>query len=336
MKPQIQPFGKLPDGTSVERITITGGGLTAQVMTYGATVQDLRLDGVGHPLVLGAPVFEPYLGPMTYFCAIVGRFANRIANGRFELNGTTHHVPANWLGRHALHGGAVGSGQKIWTIGTLTEDSLRLDLTLPDGDMGFPGKMTVAATFKLPGNGVLAIDICARTDAASPCSFAHHGYFILDDSGNITDHGLRIEAEAYLPVDADRIPTGAPATVAGTAFDFRASRAVGNEGIDHNFCLSEARTALRPVAVLRSWQSGLAMAIETTEPGLQVYDGAYIPEQGLAGLDGCRYGPFAGIAMETQGWPDAPNRPGFPPSILAPGDSYEHHVRYRFFKESDQ
>ena len=218
----------------------------------------------------------------------------------------------------------------------MSEASLRLDLVLADGDMGFPGNMAVSATFSLPGKGVLAIDIRARTDAASPCSFAHHGYFTLDDSGDITGHWLRIDADGYLPVDADLIPTGAPAPVAGSAFDFRASRAIGKNGVDHNFCLSVARAPLRPVAELRSPQSGFAMTVETTEPGLQVYDGAYIPEQGLDGLDSRRYKPFAGVALETQAWPDAPNRPGFPSAILAPGDTYDHQVLYRFHRESDQ
>lgn len=327
---QIQPFGTLPDGSPVEQVSIIGGGLTAHILTYGATVQDLRLDGLEHPLVLGAPMLEPYLGPMTYFGGIVGRFANRIADGRFELNGTTHHVPANWLGRHALHGGPVGTGQKVWKIGALTADSLRLDLTLPDGDMGFPGEMSVSAQFFLGGDGDLAIDIQARTDAPSPCSFAHHGYFNLDGDADITNHLLQIDAQSYLPVDDDLIPTGEVAAVAGTRFDFRTARELGSSSIDHNFCLSDRRVPLRAVAKLFSKKSGIAMHVETTEPGLQIYDGAYIPKKGLLGLDDRLYGPLAGIAMEAQNWPDAPNHPDFPSAILRPGETYSHQTRYRF------
>ena len=333
MTAQIQAFGTLSDGATVERVSISSGRLTAHILTYGATIQDLRLGGVDHPLVLGSPVLEPYLGPMTYFGAIVGRYANRIANGCFELEGQTYHVPTNWLGRHALHGGTVGTGQKIWTIGSLAEDSLRLDLILPDGDMGFPGDMHVSARFSLSGDGDLTIEIKAQTDAPSPCSFAHHGYFNLDGGADITTHLLQINSEAYLPVDKDLIPTGEVATVEGTHFDFRAARELGSNGIDHNFCFSNDQLPLRSVAELHSTKSGITMQVETTEPGLQIYDGAYIPKSGLLGLDGRRYGPFGGLAMETQGWPDAPNHVGFPSAILRPGDAYLHQTRYRFQRD---
>ena len=329
MTAQVQTFGTLADGTTVERISISGGSLSAHILTYGATVQDLRLSGVDYPLVLGSSVLEAYLGPMTYFGAIVGRFANRIANGCFELEGRTFHVPTNWRERHALHGGTVGTGQKIWTIGALTEDSLRLDLILPDGDMGFPGEMQVHAYFTLSA-GDLAIAIKAQTDTASPCSFAHHGYFNLDGGADVTSHLLRINANKYLPVDNDLIPTGEVAAVERTTFDFLTARELGTNGIDHNFCLSHDKLPLRPVAELRSTKSGITMSVETTEPGLQIYDGAYIPKTGLQGIDGRLYGPFGGIAMETQGWPDAPNHVDFPSTTLQPGDTYFHQMRYRF------
>jgi aldose 1-epimerase len=334
MTASVQSFGTTHDGTPVKRVSIAGGGLTAHILTYGATVQDLRLEGIDHPLVLGASTLGPYLGPMTYFGAIVGRFANRIAKGRFELDGATCQVPVNWLDRHALHGGTVGTGQKVWTIGEVSNDSLRLDIVLADGDMGFPGEMTVSTFFSLPGNGVLAIDIQAQTDATSPCSFAHHGYFNLDGGADITHHRLRIDTDTYLPVDEDLIPTGQIAPIAGTSFDFRSAREVGTHGIDHNFCLSGQRKMLRSVAELRSPLNGLAMTVETTEPGLQVYDGAYIPKEGLPGLDGRRYGLFGGIAMETQCWPDALNRPNFPSAMLQPGDTYVQKTRYRFHRNS--
>lgn len=167
MADQIQPFGELSNGTRIKRICISGGGLTAHILTYGATVQDLQLDGINYPLVLGSPMLEPYLGPMTYFGAIVGRFANRIAKGQFQLDGTTYQVPINWMDRHALYGGSIGTGQKVWTIGAVTDNSLRLDLILPDGDMGFPGRMMVSATFSLTTAATLATDITAQSDAAT-------------------------------------------------------------------------------------------------------------------------------------------------------------------------
>lgn len=227
-------------------------------------------------------------------------------------------------------GGPVGAGQKVWRVMEATDDSVRLALELPDRDMGFPGTMQVNAEISLPGNGVLAFDIAATTDAATPCSFAHHGFFNLDGSVDITSHQLTIQADAYLPVDADLIPTGDISPVAGTRFDFRASSPIGTDGIDHNFCLSYDRQPLRRVATLSAPTNGLSMVIETTEPGLQVYDGAYMPPAGLPGLNGRRYGPFAGIALETQAWPDAPNRPEFPSAILRSGETYRHRVRYVF------
>lgn len=330
MNNQIEDFGQTPDGKAVQRVALSGGGLTAHILTYGATVQDLRIDGVDHPLVLGAPTLEPYFGPMIYFGALVGRFANRIAQGRFTLDGVTHQVPTNWRGRHALHGGPLGTGQKVWQIAAVSRESLRLELVLPDGDMGFPGTLRVSAAISLPGDGALAFDISAETDAPTPCSFAHHGFFNLDASTDISGHELEIKAESYLPVDDDLIPTGALAPVEGTGFDFRTPRQIGKRGLDHNFCLSDHPEPIRPVATLRSPQPGRSMRIETTEPGLQVYDGANIPPEGLPGLDGRRYGPYAGIALETQSWPDAPNQSGFPAAILWPGETYRHQARYIF------
>ena len=329
---RLDPFGTTPEGQSVQRVTISGGGLEARVLTYGATVQDLRLDGVDHPLVLGSPTLEPYLDEMRYFGALVGRFANRIGRGRFDLDGQTYQVPCNWLGRHALHGGSVGAGQRLWTVGDLADDRVVLELQLEDGEMGFPGKLRASVAISLPGDGVLAFEIRAETDAATPCSFAHHGFFNLDGTADISAHELEVKADSYLPVDADLIPTGDVAPVRGTRFDFRGPRPIGTEGVDHNFCLSHAQRPIRPVAALRSPKNGLSMAVETTETGLQVYDGAYIPTTGLAGLAGRRYGPFGGIALETQSWPDAPNKPNFPPAILRPGETYRHDVRYVFRK----
>lgn len=333
MTARIESFGEAPDGTPVKRVSISRGSLTAHVLTYGATVQDLRLDGVDHPLVLGSPALDAYFGPMTYFGAIVGRFANRIAGGRFDVDGHTYAVPANWLGRHALHGGSVGTGQRVWSIGEVERDRLRLDLVLADGEMGFPGRMEVSASFTMCGDDVLAIVISAKSDAATPCSFAHHGYFNLDGSADITDHHLWIGADAYLPVDHELIPTGEIAPIAETAFDFRRPRAVGRDALDHNFCLSDGQEPLRPIARLHSPRSGIAMTVASTEPGLQIYSGAYMLDEGLQGLGGRRYGPFGGIAMETQGWPDAPNRPHFPSALLRPGATYRHEVRYDFEQE---
>lgn len=331
---QIDTFGTLPDGQIVKAITLRGGGLTARVLTYGATIQDLRLDGVAHSMVLGAPELEPYLGPMTYFGAMVGRFANRIANGRFEIDGNMYQVPCNWIGKHALHGGSVGSGQRIWDIASLEGDAVRLTLRMSDGEMGFPGTLEVTLEIRLSDRGRMEFVTTAISDCTTPCSFAHHGYFNLSGGDTITEHRLRIDANRYLPVDDALIPTGEIRDLSDSQFDFRKTAPIGTRGLDHNFCLN-AEGAMRPVAWLSSLESGTTLTVETDQPGLQVYDGAYIPVEGLPGIDGRIYGPYAGIALETQHWPDAPNQSAFPDSLLYPGQRYLHRVAYCFERNAD-
>lgn len=315
----------LPDGRRVDALTLRGGGLTARLLTLGATVQDLRMDGVDHPLVLGCPDPADYLGDGLYLGAVVGRFANRIGGARFTLDGREYRTDPNFRGRHTLHGGARGTHWHLWTIEDARPDAATLSLALPDGDMGFPGALSVRADIALR-DGALIVDLSATADAPTPCNLAHHGYFILDDTGDVRGHRLRIAADRYLPVDDDLIPLD-PAPVEGTRFDFRAARSIAPGAYDHNFCLSDGPVAPRVVAELTGG-TGIRMRIETDQPGLQVYDGAHFKE--MAGLDNRRYGPFAGVALETQGWPDAPNRPDFPDAILRPGETYRHHAAYRF------
>lgn len=318
-------FDHMPDGRPVEAIRLQGKCLSATVLTMGATVQDLRLVRVPHPLVLGFPRLAPYLGDGVYVGALVGRVANRIGGARFVLDGREIPVDAN-EGQNLLHGGRDGLHHQIWAIEDQGRDHVALCLDLPDGHMGFPGNLTIRAVISVTGDA-LSFDLSATCDAPTPVNLAHHGYFILDDSGDIRGHRLRVAADHYLPVDAGLIPTGEIAPVANTAFDFRVGRNIGPAGYDHNLCLGPRRQALRPVAEL-SGASGLAMVIETTEPGLQLYDGRHF--DGIAGLDGRRYGPFAGVALETQGWPDAVNHPHFPDTILRPGEVYRAITRYGF------
>lgn len=316
----------LPDGRGVDRLTLRGGGLTAQLLSLGATVQDLRMEGVDHPLVLGCPDPADYLGDGLYMGAIAGRFANRIGGARFTLDGQEYRTDPNFRGRHTLHGGSRGTNGHIWTVEEAGDDSATLSLVLPDGEMGFPGALTIRATIALR-DGALVLDMQAEADAPTPCNLAHHGYFNLDGSGDVRSHRLRIAADRYLPVDDDLIPLPGTALVDGTPFDFRQAREIGQGEYDHNFCLSDGPVAPRAVAELTG-QSGIVMQIETDQPGLQLYDGIHFT--GLAGLEGRRYGAHAGVALETQGWPDAVNRPDFPDAILRPGRIYRHHVAYRF------
>ncbi|MEM7711414.1 MAG: aldose epimerase family protein [Pseudomonadota bacterium] len=247
------------------------------------------------------------------------------------LDGVAHRTDANFLGRHTLHGGSVGTGKRVWEMVEHRADAIRFGLDLADGEMGFPGAMRAEATFACAPGAVLRVEYRATCDAPTLCNFAHHTYWCLDGTADLSRHVLDLAADRYVPVDEDMIPTGV-APVEGTRFDFRGGRALPGEGLlDHNLCLSDARVALRPVGTLTSGASGVAMAIATTEPGLQVYDGAKLDVK-VPGLDGRRYGSFAGVALEPQVWPDAPNRPGFPSAVLRPGETYEQVTTFGFTK----
>ncbi len=322
----LTDFGALPDGRTVHALTLTADGLTARLLTLGAIVQDLRLDGVDHPLVLGFDHPDPYLAEGRYVGAIVGRVANRIGGARFTLDGRGWRSDPNFLGRHTLHGGASGTHAQLWRIAGHRPDAALLALDLADGHMGFPGNLRITARISLGGRA-LRLSLRAETDAATPCSLAHHGFFDLDGRGDIRGHRLKIAAEHYLPVDVDLIPTGRIAPVAGTPFDFRQPRAIAPGGHDHNFCLSDGPRPLRDIAWLTG-ATGLAMTVATTAEGLQFYDGAGMSI--LDRRDGRRYGPLAGLALGTQGWPDAPNHPHFPDAILRPGQTYQETTRYVF------
>ena len=335
---RIEPFGTTEAGETVHRIRISGDGLDARVMTWGAVVQDLRLDGHAPPLVLGFADFSDYPAHSPYFGAIAGRTANRIAEGRFTLDGRDFQLDRNFLGRHNLHGGAKGFGKRVWTFADHGADFVTLELTSADGDMGYPGRLTARCTYRLAG-GALSVTLEAEAEAPTLCNLAQHSYFNLDDggAGTILHHRLRIAADSFLPVDDGMIPTGEIRPVAGTDHDFRAARPIAREaaGIqvlyDHNFCLSPARTALRPVASVCAARSGLRMDVATTEPGMQFYAGHKL-SPGVAGLDGIRYAPWSGLCLEAQVWPDAPNHPGFPSMELRPGDTCRQQTDYRFVR----
>lgn len=322
-------FDHLPDGRPVHRVKLHDGRLSASILTFGAIVQDLRLAGLPFPLVLGADRIAPYLGPMRYFGGIVGRYANRIGGGRFRINEQTFQLSRNQDGKHCLHGGTIGSAERLWDIRSLRSDSVTLTLTLADGEMGFPGQMSVDLIISLTQDR-LCFDLKATSDRDTICSFAHHGYFVLDGSGSIAGHRLEMAADSVLEIDADLIPTGAIVPVSQAGLDFRTARSLHNLALDHNFCVSNTRTALRPVARLWSDLSKLAMQIETTEPGLQVYTANHLPVPGLVGLGGRSYGRHAGVALEAQNWPDAPNHPAFPSALLRAGDAYQQRTTYGF------
>ncbi|MEV8468111.1 aldose epimerase family protein [Fluviibacterium sp. DFM31] len=318
-----------PD-TAFDAIQVGNGALTARILPYGATLQDLRLEGTPHALVLGHPTARDYVDSTAYFGAVVGRCANRIANGRYDLEGKTCHTPRNFLDRHTLHGGGNSIERMVWQVVSRTETEVSLHLHLPDGHEGFGGNLDLRLTYRILPPAVLSFELTATTDSASLCNIAPHWYFNLDGTGPICDHRLSVVARHYLPVDQELIPTGEIAPVAGTPFDFQTARAVGDVLYDHNFCLSDGPQPCREVARLTGPMSGITLTLSTTEPGLQVYSGAYLDETERSTLNGQPYTPFTGIALEPQGWPDAPNQPGFPSVVLRQGETYRHVSTFAF------
>lgn len=331
----MHKFGEMPDGTEVHRVQISGYGLTANILTYGAVVQDLRLEGHNPSLVLGFEEFESYLALSPYFGATAGRYINRIRDGHLEIYGKTYQLDQNFLDKHCLHGGSVGIGKRVWNIEEQTSDSVTLSIVLADGEMGFPGEMRVQAIFKLQSDSTLDIRYEAISDKPTVCNIGHHSYFNLDGGKTIQNHTLQVDASHYTPVDDELIPTGKVVDVEGTRFNFQAPKevklGVQDEILDHNFCLSSGREGLRSVATLHSPLSGVSMQINTTEPGLQVYDGAKI-DIPVPGLDGTMMGPRAGIALEPQVWPDSAHHRHFPQAVLRQGEQYYQHTQFAFTK----
>lgn len=318
----MQSFGVNSEGKAIYRFELSGGGLTAHVLTWGGVLQDLYLDGVPYSLVLGFADLNRYLNSQAYIGGNVGRFANRIAQGRAKIAGQIYQFDRNFLGKHLLHGGSRGTDRQVWTVIAHTQSSLSLELSLADGQMGFPGELTVILHYRLLATATLEVEFTATTTAPTLCNFAHHSYFNLDGAGSIQNHQLQIHADYYLPVDAEAIPTGEIATVDKTAFDFRKLQPIHwqQSQYDHNFCTASVRQMLKPVAYLQG-QTGVSMRLATTEPGLQLYDGQY--------LDG-GYAAHAGLALEPQAWPDAPNHAHFPSAELEPGQVYRQLTQYSF------
>lgn len=329
----VSQFGQLADGTPVERVAIARGELSAAIMTIGAAITDLRVGG--RNVVLGFDDLASYLAHSPYFGVIAGRHANRIAGGRFRLDGEEVQLDRNERGRNHLHGGANGFSRRLWALRETGPAHVVMALVSEDGEAGYPGRVEATARYELPKAGDrLRIVLEVVTDRPTLVNLATHSYFNLDGSDDIGGHLLRIEADAYLPVDDEAIPTGEVRPVAGTPFDFRRLRRIDAEGVcvsyDHNFCLSTVPMGEpRPVARVVGQGSGLVMDVLTTEPGLQVYDGGKLAVP-CPGLDGRRYGPRAGLCLEPQRWPDSPNHRHFAGAVLRPGELYRQVTEYRF------
>ncbi|MGW4410263.1 aldose epimerase family protein [Nonomuraea sp. NPDC004702] len=307
-------FGTLPSGETVERVELSSGRLRAEVLTYGAVLRSLAVSGLD--VVLGLDTLEDYRTRSRYFGAVVGRYGNRIAGGRFTLDGREHRLPVN-NAPNSLHGGTEGFDGKVWTITARTPASVTLELTSPDGDQGYPGTLTAAVTYTLEDDA-LRLDYAAETDAPTVLNLTNHSYFNLTGGGDVLGHLVRLDAAHYLPVDDGKIPTGELAPVKGTPFDFTEPHVVGERmggAYDHCYVLD---------GDIEVSAGGLTMRVTTTEPGVQFYTGGM--------LDGVAtpYGPFAGLCLETQHFPDSPNQPHFPSTVLRPGERHASSTTYRF------
>jgi aldose 1-epimerase len=346
-------FGTAPDGTPVDRWTLESGhGMRAEVLTYGAILHGLWVpDAEGRPdcVVLNLPTVADYADRSPFFGAVVGRYANRIGGGRFTLDGRTHQLPVNDRG-HTLHGGPEGFHRKVWQARAASAGgdggvSLVLTLHSPDGDMGFPGALDVSVTYTLRPAGTLRVDYRARTDRATVVNLSHHAYFNLAGagSGDVLGHTLALDSGSYLPVTPGAIPLGPPAQTAGTPFDFAEPRPIGAGigadhpqlraagGYDHCWVLnSQADTGeLHRAARLAEEDSGRRLEVWTDEPGLQVYTGNAL-DGSLSGADGKPYERYGAVCLETQHFPDAPNRADYPSTVLRPGRDFRSSTEFRF------
>ncbi|MGW1224644.1 aldose epimerase family protein [Streptomyces sp. NPDC002530] len=320
---RTEHFGTLGDGTAVHRWTLERGGTRVRLLTYGAIVQSVEVpdrDGAVAPVALGLPDLASYLqytGP--YFGALVGRYANRIGGAAFTLDGRTHHLTRN-EGRNHVHGGATGFDKRVWDTREVP-GGVEMSLVSADGEEGFPGRLEVTVAYTLDEDGALRIGYRATTDAPTVVNLTNHTYWNLAgaESGSALGQRLRIAAGRITPADGESLPTGEFLPVEGTRFDFREPRPVSKE-FDHNFVLDQDVDG--PVAELYDEVSGRVLTVTTTEPGLQLYTADH--------FDGRPFGPCAGIALETQHYPDSPNRPEFPSTVLRPGETFASSTVYGF------
>jgi len=352
--PARRIFGRLPspDGPSVDEFTLTNAhGIEVRAITYGAIITVIRTpdrSGKLADIVFGFDSLQGYLAQSPYFGAIVGRFANRIARGQFGLDGVTYHLATN-NGPNSLHGGLRGFDKVLWTAEPVQSDSgagVVFHYLSPNGEEGYPGNVDVRVTYILTPRDELVVDYTATTDKATPLNLSQHSYWNLhgDGKGNILDHVLTLDASAYTPVDSTLIPTGQIAAVAGTPFDFRSPTAIGarieqpnkqlrfGKGYDHNWVLDRPAgggTALVRAARLVDSTSGRTLEISTSEPGIQFYSGNFL-DGTITGKHGVVYGHRAALCLETQHFPDSPNHPNFPSTILRPGETYHSRTVFSF------
>ncbi len=337
-------FGQMPDGAAVEIYTLTNAhGVEARITTYGGRLVSMRVPdrkGAMGNVVLGFDSLEGYLAnPAPFFGALVGRYANRIGGARFTLNGVEYKLEKN-DGENTLHGGSHGFDKAVWVARELPDGALELTHLSKDGDEGFPGDLTAIVTYRLTDANELRIEYRAATDKTTVLNLTNHAYFNLKGSGDVLGHRLMLNADRYTPVDAGLIPTGELRAVAGTPFDFRKPAAIGarinngdeqlrlGHGYDHNFVLNGS--GLRIAARVEEPSTGRVLEVLTDQPGVQFYTGNFL-DGTIHGHGGEVYGRRSAFCLETQHFPDSPNKPDFRSTVLKPGAEYHSMTIFRFF-----
>jgi aldose 1-epimerase len=349
-KVNIRPFGRTPSGETVDIYTLTNSkGMEAAISTYGGVVVSLKVPdrtGALGDVVLGFDRFEGYLKPPPYFGAIVGRYGNRIAHGTFTLDGVQYTLARN-NGENSLHGGIRGFDKRLWTVTQSSGQRLALTYLSKDGEEGYPGNLSTTVTYVLTENNELRIDYSATTDKDTVLNLTNHSYFNLagQGEGDVLGHQVTIFADRFTPVDKTMIPTGELRYVAGTPFDFRRPHTIGERinsgdeqlalgrGYDHNFVINRAGSGLEPAARVSEPKTGRVLDVSTTEPGVQFYSANFL-DGTLTGKGGKVYGPHSAFCLETQHFPDSPNKPEFPSVELKPGGRYRTATVYRFSTDS--
>lgn len=343
----VRSYGNTPDGAAQLYTLRNANGMEVDLTNYGGIVTAIRVpdrDGNIADVTLGFSNVDGYLADNPYFGALIGRYGNRIAQGRFSLDGKDYELAQN-DGDNTLHGGPQGFHRQLYTAEAISDEAgvmgVALTRTSPDGEEGYPGNLDVTVRYLLNDDNELRIEYAAETDAPTVVNLTNHAYFNLGDKATILDHELMIDAGTFTPVDGGLIPTGELRDVEGTPFDFREPTAIGariddknqqlarGQGYDHNWVLDRDGDGLESVATLYAPSTGRMMEVLTTEPGLQFYSGNFL-DGSLTGRDGTSYVLRSGLCLETQHFPDSPNQPDFPSTELRPGEQYSSATVYRF------